>query len=537
MIIDPAVEPAGGDSRDPTVRAVRITAGILCVFGAVVLGLEFYRFLGVFPGAALLAIVLELPPLVLGFWLLRLLRPLRPPPLIWSAAALIWGASAAAGCALIANQGLIALWAKTGGVGFASDWSASLSAPLNEEVLKLCGVVMVVLAAPLLIRGPLDGMIYGALTGLGFQVVENVTYGLDNIVQSGATDPARAVTNSVILRVGTTGLGSHWTMTAVAGAGIGFLVSRERRREGAALAIACLLAAMGMHLLFDAPHFALPAKVVVNFLVASVLYLLLRESYRGRVRDVLDACAASGVISAGEESAATSRRSRRRALRKAGNGPERTVLAERQDEVLAMVESEVAARARTEPLLSLAAARSLVRIVPQVAVRAPPGSSPEHAGDHRHRRAEEHQVEDDLHGHRDPSELPGRMDIPESDRGQRADGEIQTVGLGMQAHEFTGNYGERHVHPGEEQNGKAQQRNKAARPALLRRPQQPEDSGQDEHREYCHSAAEDQRPGGFTEVTGHRDEVVDEGQQRSERYRAGALPERLDVARRQPALS
>jgi RsiW-degrading membrane proteinase PrsW (M82 family) len=351
MIIDSAVQPARGEPGDRSIRAVRIAAAFLCVFGAAVLWLKFYRFLGVFPGATILAVALELPLLVIGFWLLRLLRPLSPPPQIWSAAALTWGASAAAGCALLANQGLIALWTKTEGVGFASNWSASLSAPLNEEILKVCGVVMIVLAAPRLVRGPLDGMIYGALTGLGFQVVENVTYGLDTIVQSGATDPARAVTNSVLLRVGTTGLGSHWTMTAVAGAGIGFLVSRERRRDGAALAIICLLTAMAMHLLFDAPHFALPAKVVVNFLIAGVLYLILRESYVARTRDVLAACRASGVISADEEWAAISRRSRRRALRNAADGPGRADLTARQDEVLSMVEDEVAERARTEPLL------------------------------------------------------------------------------------------------------------------------------------------------------------------------------------------
>ncbi len=172
-------------AADNSVRAVRITAAALCVFGAAVLLKEFYRAVVVFPGAALLALALELPLLVAGWWLLRLARPLRSPSRLWSAAAVIWGATAATGCALLANQGLSALWAKGAGIAFASNWSAALSAPLNEEILKLCGVVMIVLAAPRVIRGPLDGMIYGALTGLGFQVTENLFYGLDNIIQSG----------------------------------------------------------------------------------------------------------------------------------------------------------------------------------------------------------------------------------------------------------------------------------------------------------------------------------------------------------------
>ncbi len=343
--------PIAAEPRDPTIRAVRLTAAALCVLGAVILSVEFARYLSVFPGPAALAVVLELPLLVVGFLVFRRLRPIRAPALVWSGAALVWGATAATGCALLANQGLIALWAKTEGVGFASNWSASLSAPLNEEVLKLCGVIMVVLAAPQAIRGPLDGMIYGALTGLGFQVVENVTYGLDAIAQSGATDPDQAVASSAVVRVGTTGIGSHWAMTAVAGAGIGFLVIRQRRREGVALAIICLLAAMAMHLLFDAPHPAEPIKVVVNFLIVSVLYFLLRDSYVANAREVAAACAASGTISPAEGASAVSRRSRRRDLLRARPGPQRDRVRARQREVLAIVEDEIARREATEPLV------------------------------------------------------------------------------------------------------------------------------------------------------------------------------------------
>jgi RsiW-degrading membrane proteinase PrsW (M82 family) len=339
------------DPADLTIRAVRLTAGLLCVAGVIILSLEFYRYLVVFPWPAVLAVVLELPLAIVGCWALRLLHPLRSPPPIWSGAALVWGASAAAGCALLANQGLLAVWAKTAGVGFASNWSASLSAPLNEEVLKLCGVVMVVLAAPLMIRAPADGMIYGALTGLGFQVVENVTYGLNNIVQSGATDPVAAVTNSGLLRIVLTGLGSHWTMTAVAGAGIGFLVARQGRRNGVAMAVACLLTAMAMHLLFDAPHPALILKVAVNFLVVSVLYLLVRDNYRGATYSSVDALVASGAISPDEAAAVISRRARRRQARGAPAGPLRDRVRARQQEVLDLVADGIAVRIRTQPLL------------------------------------------------------------------------------------------------------------------------------------------------------------------------------------------
>ncbi len=268
-----------------SVRLVRLTAILLCIFGAGVLTWQFYRFLVVFPAPTALALALEIPLLVVGFVLIRLVRPIRAPALIWSAAAVAWGGTAATGCALLANRGLTGLWAKGAGIRFAANWSASLSAPLNEEILKLCGVLMIVLAAPLVISGPLDGMVYGALTGLGFQATENVTYGLNNIVLSGATDPARAIANSLYVRVGLSALGSHWAMTAVAGAGVGFLVARGR--DAAVPAAACLLAAMSMHLIFDAPGLVLIAKVGVNFAVVAGLYLVLRHAYLDRARSLL----------------------------------------------------------------------------------------------------------------------------------------------------------------------------------------------------------------------------------------------------------
>ncbi len=278
-----------------------------------------------FPGPALLAVALEIPLVLVGVVLVRLLRPVRPPSLIWSGAALAWGATAAAGCALLANQGLAGLWAKSEGVKFASDWSASLSAPLNEELLKLCGVIMIVLAAPYVIRGPLDGMVFGALVGLGFQAIENVTYGLNNIVLSGATDPARAVVDSALVRVGLTALGSHWTMTAVAGAGVGYIVARLRGAEhgGVLAGIACLLTAMAMHLLFDAPQLAIAIKVGVNFAIVLVLYLLLSNAYLGRAHRVGADWTSAGIISPDESAILFSRWRRRRELAGAATASER----------------------------------------------------------------------------------------------------------------------------------------------------------------------------------------------------------------------
>ena len=336
-------QPATTSPSHLMVRWVRGTAVLLCVIGAGLMAWSFYRVPAVFPAASALAAVLQLPLLILGWWLLRLARPLSGPARTWSAAAVIWGATAATGCALLANQGLTGLWAKAAGVAFASNWSAALTAPLNEELLKVAGVVLIVLAAPRVIRGPLDGMIYGALTGLGFQVMENFTYALNNIPLTGATNPAAAVALSAALRVGLTSLGSHWTMTAVAGAGVGYLAARGLRR-GAPPAAACLAAAMAMHLLFDAPGptLAILLKVLLNFVVVLAFYLRLRRGYRARARAVLARHVAAGLVPGVEAPALLTRGSRRRRQRLVPPGPVRDEVVSHQLADLADIEREAA---------------------------------------------------------------------------------------------------------------------------------------------------------------------------------------------------
>jgi RsiW-degrading membrane proteinase PrsW (M82 family) len=323
-----------------SIALVRITAAVVCTFGAIVLAWQFFRFLTVLPGDAAVAIAVELPVVAVGCWAARWLRPVHPPALIWSAAAIVWGATAATGCALLANEGLSGLWAKSAGPVFASAWSASLSAPLNEEVLKMCGVGMVVLAAPHVVRGPLDGMVIGALTGLGFQAAENVTYGLNAVALGGAVDPAAAVLGSAGYRIGVTGLGSHWAMTAVAGAGVGYLV--RRRRAGLTPAIGCLVAAMAMHVLFDAPYVPLLANVGLDLAAVATFYLLLRRDYMIAARGFLAEQVAAGALRNSQAADLVSRGGRRRAIRRSGSSAERDQLRAHYQRSLAELDAAAA---------------------------------------------------------------------------------------------------------------------------------------------------------------------------------------------------
>ncbi|AXG83106.1 protease PrsW [Streptomyces paludis] len=268
-------------------------------------------------------------------------RPFRDPPRAWAWSGVAWGATAATACALVANDGLQSIWAKTAGVGFGSRWGAALTAPLNEELLKFSGVVLIALVARRLIRGPLDGFFLGAFTGLGFQAVENWTYAMNAILAGGGVNGVTEVTQSFTTRVLLTGLGSHWAMSAVAGTGAGVLFAHSDRpvRRRLVPAAACVLTAMGMHALFDAPVLdsagGLAVKVAVNFLVAVGFCLVLRHRARRRARAFLE----SAETPIGVE--LLTRRSRRRALERVAPG-HRAVAAARAASYLDIVEERAA---------------------------------------------------------------------------------------------------------------------------------------------------------------------------------------------------
>ena len=55
-------------------------------------------------------------------------------------------------------------------------WAAAIVAPVDEELYKGAGLVIIYLMARSEFDSVMDGLVYGAMIGLGFQVVENVQY-------------------------------------------------------------------------------------------------------------------------------------------------------------------------------------------------------------------------------------------------------------------------------------------------------------------------------------------------------------------------
>jgi hypothetical protein len=141
------------------------------------------------------------------------------------------------------------LYAKTFGASFAFDWGAALTAPVNEELAKGAGILVLLTLAPRLIRSPFDGLVVGALVGLGFQISEDISYAF--IGAANAFGDLGAAWTTIIART-LASIPSHWMFSGIFAAGLVWFIGRPevpaRKGRGAAL----MLTAMLMHGLWNA---------------------------------------------------------------------------------------------------------------------------------------------------------------------------------------------------------------------------------------------------------------------------------------------
>jgi RsiW-degrading membrane proteinase PrsW (M82 family) len=170
-----------------------------------------------------------------------------PPRL--AAAGFVWGFVAATGAfALYANAAVTSLYSKLFGASFAFDWGAALAAPIDEELAKGAGVLLLIVLAPKLVRSPFDGLILGAFVGLGFQISENISYAW--IGAANAFNDAGAAQSTIVVRT-LASIPSHWMYTAIFGAGLVWFIGRPQVPARRGLGAALMLTAMLMHGLWD----------------------------------------------------------------------------------------------------------------------------------------------------------------------------------------------------------------------------------------------------------------------------------------------
>src|SRR5512147_188567 len=145
-------------------------------------------------------------------------------PKLLLGAAFLWGVVIAGGGAYILNTAFgIGIYALTGSEGAAEFGTTSIVAPIIEEGLKGLAVLIVFLLFRNEFDSVLDGIVYAAITAMGFAAVENVLY----IYRNGYLENSwQGFWTLVIIRVLLVGW-MHPFFTAFTG--IGLAISRLNR--------------------------------------------------------------------------------------------------------------------------------------------------------------------------------------------------------------------------------------------------------------------------------------------------------------------
>jgi RsiW-degrading membrane proteinase PrsW (M82 family) len=147
----------------------------------------------------------------------------EPEPLWAIGLALLWGGGVALFGALLVEVVAGVVVFLTAGEDVAGIVGMVAVAPFVEESAKGLGLLVVLFALRRQFDGVVDGIVYGAMIGLGFAAIENVGY-YGNAVSGGGA-PGGVV--SFALR-GVVSPFAHSLFTAMTGIGCG--IARERRR-------------------------------------------------------------------------------------------------------------------------------------------------------------------------------------------------------------------------------------------------------------------------------------------------------------------
>ncbi|MFD4182733.1 PrsW family intramembrane metalloprotease [Rhodococcus sp. NPDC058514] len=244
-------------------------------------------------------------------------------------AAFCWGGFAATwSMAAYANDALISIYGKLFGHAWAQDWGAGLAAPFTEETAKGFGLLLLIALAPRLVRTAFDGFILGAFLGLGFEIIEDIAYGMNAGASQFGADQVEASLSTVFLRVAT-GATGHILYTALFCAGLVYLLGRpaEPRRIGRGLLL--IMTAMVLHGLWDSmANFAsseaaalglIAAVMVIALLIVARVFAITVPRERLFLADILAPEVEAGFVTSAEADAACGNAKARRIFRRSGD--------------------------------------------------------------------------------------------------------------------------------------------------------------------------------------------------------------------------
>jgi RsiW-degrading membrane proteinase PrsW (M82 family) len=191
----------------------------------------------------LIAVPLALLPVPLLIALVLFADRLEPEPRVNLIFAFTWGAGVAALLAIIINTlGLEYVTTPALGKTAGQYVSATFGAPPVEETLKGLVLVLLLRLRRQELDGPTDGIIYAAMVGLGFAMMENISYYIDALVKP-EIGGAKLLGMTFVMR-GVLAPFAHPIFTSMTGLGVAYAATH--RRAGWAI-FAGWLGAMLLH--------------------------------------------------------------------------------------------------------------------------------------------------------------------------------------------------------------------------------------------------------------------------------------------------
>lgn len=219
-----------------------------------VIGGEQLGYVSMLPGAWFLSLLLLAATMIPAGIIIYRFDQFEPEPASLIAVAVIWGGLVALTFAALTNSYFLTfLQNHLTGKTFNA-WGAAIVAPIDEEFYKGAGLVAIYLMARREIDGLMDGLVYGATIGLGFQAMENVQYFLHAAAQTGGSQVG-AVVGTYFVRVVIAGLYSHTLFTGLMGFGFAYAVTQRDKSRARRIGVATLFAvlAWAAHFVWDSP--------------------------------------------------------------------------------------------------------------------------------------------------------------------------------------------------------------------------------------------------------------------------------------------
>ena len=286
--------------KEPRRHSTAYYVGIAVLVAVAVAGFFYTLPLISFKGAGVTVMLglLALFPVIVILLVIRWIDQWEPEPVGLYAVAFGWGAGVSTLMAIVGNfvfESAVSSMSELDAYQQAA-LPVVVGAPLIEEAVKGLGVLILFFAFARYFNGPVDGLVYGMLLGLGFAFTENIFYFGQFYDELGAVFQARAIESPFV----------HPLCTAMTGMFVGMATNRRSSLSVIPLAIAGYSSAVLLHGLHNysavqnigsAERFAFQLPIYVG---AIYLVIFLRRRERERVTQALVDYAQAGWITGNE---------------------------------------------------------------------------------------------------------------------------------------------------------------------------------------------------------------------------------------------